>query len=186
MAVRETKACSSLSKSKIAISQARGGCCSWRRGTGESCSLNGVPALPAVLGPKPVASLSSRSAARLGLNKDAQTVSVSLSLTRAPWCFACSHCIQQILEAVLHCHQMGVVHRDLKVSGDEGVSGRGSSSGPLHPGVRPRGRWGPAIMCRDRLADSLSDSMTEWLTWLILSICQTDLLVKWINDWFAV
>ena len=31
-----------------------------------------------------------------------------------------SHCIGQILESVTHCHDKGIIHRDIKVSGLEG------------------------------------------------------------------
>ncbi|KAK9303903.1 hypothetical protein QLX08_004507 [Tetragonisca angustula] len=38
-----------------------------------------------------------------------------------------SHCIQQILESVHHCHHNGVVHRDLKVRRETIVRGRTSA-----------------------------------------------------------
>ena len=36
------------------------------------------------------------------------------------WTFAFSHCIQQVLEAVRHCHESNIVHRDVKVRNIDG------------------------------------------------------------------
>ena len=35
-----------------------------------------------------------------------------------------SHCIQQILESVSHCHDKGIIHRDIKVRRERGGGGR--------------------------------------------------------------
>jgi len=41
----------------------------------------------------------------------------AVKLMRCPVCVVyCSSCMQQILESVDYCHQMSIVHRDLKVS----------------------------------------------------------------------
>lgn len=66
-----------------------------------------------------------------------RSLRAALGLT-LPLVFACSHCIQQILEAALHCHQMGVVHRDLKVSDG-----------------RPTGRSAAVTLYRHSVAGSL-------------------------------
>ena len=40
-----------------------------------------------------------------------------------------SHCIQQIFEAVQHCHHMGIIHRDIKVVWVDVLMGMGHQGG---------------------------------------------------------
>lgn len=53
-----------------------------------------------------------------------------------------SHCIQQILESVHHCHHNGVVHRDLKVRREKGE--RESFSRARRASLRRRRPWDKA------------------------------------------
>ena len=49
-----------------------------------------------------------------------------------------SHCIQQILESVNHCHQNGVVHRDLKVKNKNCTKLRADGAQQeMHHKIRP-------------------------------------------------